>query len=67
MSEVKIKADKYGQAIGLLLQKGGGFQTRFPHTLLVTAEQRRVLDDAGCVAANGSAPKTRKGRGEKAK
>ena len=53
MSEVKIKADKYGQAIGLLLQTGGGFQTRFPHTLLVTAEQRRVLDEAGCVAISG--------------
>lgn len=66
MLEVKIKADKYGQAIALLLQSGGGFQTRFERTLIVNQEQRRALEQAGFVAANGAEPK-RKGRGEKAK
>ena len=66
MSEVKIKADKYGQAIALLLQSGGGFQTRFERTLVVNVEQKRALEQAGFVAANGAGHK-RKGRGEKAK
>ena len=59
MLALKIKQDKYGQAISLLLQMGGGFQTRFQRTLVVNSEQRRVLEEAGCVAGNGSAPKTR--------
>jgi hypothetical protein len=67
MLAVKIKADKYGQAIALLLQRGGGFQTRFERTLIVNAEQRRALEEAGVVAANGREKKTRKVRGEKAK
>ena len=65
MLEVKIKADKYGQAIALLLNSGGGFQTRFERTLIVNQEQRRALEQAGFVA-NGAEHK-RKGRGEKAK
>jgi hypothetical protein len=64
---VKIKADKYGQAIALLLQSGGGFQTRFERTLIVNRDQRRALEEAGFVAANGTEPRTRKGRGEKAR
>lgn len=67
MLALKIKADKYGQAIALLLHKGGGFQTRFERTLIVNSEQRRALEEAGCVEVNGSTSKTRKGRGEKAK
>ena len=35
MLEVKIKPDKYGQAISLLLQIGEGFQTRHQRTLIV--------------------------------
>ncbi|MCI0377339.1 MAG: hypothetical protein L0215_07025 [Gemmataceae bacterium] len=66
MSEVKIKSDRYGQAIALLLEMGGGFQTRFERTLIVNAKQRRVLEEAG-VVANGTASKTRKNRGTKAK
>lgn len=67
MVPVKIKADKFGQAIALLLQRGGAFQTRFEHTLIVNAEQRRVLQEAGLVAANGKGQKkTRKGVGAKA-
>jgi hypothetical protein len=67
MLAVKIKADKYGKAIALLLPKGGGFQTRFERTLIVNPEQRRALEEAGCVAANGTAKKARKGSGAKAK
>ncbi len=67
MLAVKIKSDKYGQAIALLLGMGGGFQTRFERTLIVNWEQRRALEQAGFVAANGDRQKTRKGRGQKAK
>ena len=66
MFAVKIKADKYGQAIALLLQMGAGFQTRFERTLVVNSEQRRALEAAGLVAANGSGQQTRRERGEKA-
>jgi hypothetical protein len=69
MQEVKIKADKYGQAISLLLEMGGGFQTRFERTLIVNAQQRRVLEEADCVATSvGPRPfnsgRRRKGREE---
>jgi hypothetical protein len=64
---VKIKADSYGRAIALLLEMGGGFQTRFERTLIVNREQQRALEAAGFVAANGTAARARKGRGEKAK
>ena len=67
MQAVKIKTNKYGKAIALLLGMGGGFQTRFENTLIVTPEQRRVLEEAGVVAATGNGRKTRKGRGEKTK
>ena len=67
MLELKIKDDKYGQAIALLLQMGGGFQTRFEHTLIVNSAQRRALEKAGLVAVNGADQKTRTHRGEKAK
>lgn len=66
MVEVKIKADQYGKAIGMLLRRGDGFQTRFEHTLIVTADQRRLLEEAGLVEANGKETKTRRRRGEKA-
>ena len=52
MQEVKIKADKYGEAIALLLEMGEGFQTRFERTLIVNAKQRRILEEADCVAGN---------------
>ncbi len=65
MLPVKIKAEKYGQAIALLLKMGGGFQTRFQRTLIVNTQQQRVLEEAGFVAANSARKKMRKGRGEK--
>jgi hypothetical protein len=64
---VKIKADKYGQAIGLLLSMGGGFQTRFERTLIVNPVQRRALEAAGVVETNGAGDKVGKGSGEKTK
>jgi hypothetical protein len=54
MVEVKIRPDKYGQAIAMLLQSGGGFQTRFERTLIVNLEQKRALEQAGFVTANGA-------------
>jgi hypothetical protein len=49
---VKIKAGSYGRAIGLLLERGGAFQTRHERTLIVTSEQKRVLEEADLVEAN---------------
>jgi hypothetical protein len=57
---VKIKAGKYGNAIGLLLRRGGTFQTRHERTLIVNSEQRRVLEEAGLIEGNG----TKKGSGK---
>jgi hypothetical protein len=50
---VKIKAGKYGHAIGLLPERGGAFQTRHERTLIVSAEQKKALEEAGLVEANG--------------
>jgi hypothetical protein len=57
MLTVKIKPDKYGQAIGLLISMGAGFQTRFECTLIVNAQQRRALELAGFVAAGSAGQK----------
>src|SRR5580692_9117489 len=50
---VKIKAGKYGSAIGLLLERGGSFQTRPELTLIVNSDQRKALEEAGLVDVNG--------------
>jgi hypothetical protein len=50
---VKIKAGKYGSAIGLLLERGGTFQTRHERTLIVDSEQKKALEEADLVEANG--------------
>jgi hypothetical protein len=67
MRAVKIQADKYGQAISLLLKMGGAFQTRFEDTLIVSPSQRRALEEAGFVAQNGAGEKPRKDHAKKAK
>lgn len=67
MSAVKIKADKYGAAISLLLKTGGTFQTRFENTLIVGRGQQRALEKAGFLTVNGAKAKSRKGSGKKAK
>jgi hypothetical protein len=67
MIPVKIKPDKYGEAILFLIRRGGGFQTRFEDLLIVNPEQRRALEKAGYVASNGTESKSRKSRGAKAK
>jgi hypothetical protein len=50
---VTIKAGKYGSAIGLLLERGGAFQTRHQRTLIVNSEQKQALEEAGLVETNG--------------
>jgi hypothetical protein len=50
---VKIKAGKYGSAIGLLLERGGTFQTRHERTLIVNSEQKKALEEADLVETNG--------------
>jgi hypothetical protein len=67
MFEVRIRSEKYGKAIAMLLRGGEGFQTRFERTALVNSNQYRALDEAGLVAKNGNEPKTRKPRAEKAR
>jgi hypothetical protein len=67
MLEVKIKPGKYGEAIGMLLRTGEGFQTRYQYSLIVNSQQRRALAEAGFVATNGASPKTRTARAQKAK
>ncbi len=67
MVPVKIKARKYGTAIGMLLRMGGGFQTRFERTLIVNAEQLRLLKDAGLVDPKGFTSKPRANHGQKAR
>ncbi len=49
----KIKAGKYGSAIGLLLERGGAFQTRHERTLIVNADQRKAVEEADLVETNG--------------
>ena len=50
---VKIKAGKYGSAIGLLLERGGVFQTRHQRTLIVDSAQKKALEQADLVDTNG--------------
>ena len=50
---VKIRAGKYGSAIGLLLQRGGTFQTRHQRTLIVSPEQKKTLEEADLIETNG--------------
>lgn len=51
---VRIEEGKYGSAIMLLVRMGGSFETRYKRTLIVNSEQKRALEKAGFVAANGS-------------
>jgi hypothetical protein len=62
---VKIKAGKYGTAIGMLLERGGSFQTRYERTLIVNAEQRKALEEAGLVETSGSKEGSGKKHGHK--
>jgi hypothetical protein len=64
MIPVKIKPDKYGNAIGLLIRLGGGFQTRYQNMLIVTGEQLRILEAAGFVDAGPAEEKASKPRGK---
>jgi hypothetical protein len=50
---VRIKSGKYGSAIGLLLERGGAFQTRHERTLIVNSEQKKALEEADLVETNG--------------
>src|SRR5213594_1433098 len=50
---VKIKSGKYGRAIGLLLERGGAFQTRHERTLIVNPAQKTALEEADLVETNG--------------
>jgi hypothetical protein len=62
---VKIKTGKYGHAIGLLLERGGAFQTRAQRTLIVNSAQRKVLEEADLVETNGLTQGAGKENGQK--
>jgi hypothetical protein len=62
---VKIKAGKYGSAIGLLLERGGTFQTRHERTLIVDAAQKKALELAGLIEGVVSKPRPRREHGQK--
>jgi hypothetical protein len=62
---IKIKAGKYGRAIGMLLERGGTFQTRDQGTLIVNSEQRKILTEAGLVETKGLTQGTGAGNGNK--
>jgi hypothetical protein len=64
---VKIKDGKYGTAIRMLLERGGSFQTRPERILIVTADQRKTLEDAELIEtsevherSNDHAPKKKR-------
>lgn len=50
---VKIKVGQYGRAIGLLLARGGAFQTRDQRTLIVDSDQRKALEEADVLDTRG--------------
>jgi hypothetical protein len=62
---VRIKAGKYGSAIGLLLERGGAFQTRHERTLIVDDAQKKALEQAGLIEAVGFKPISGKENGQK--
>jgi hypothetical protein len=63
VAAVKIKAGMYGSAIGLLLERGGAFQTRQERTLIVDSKQWKALEDADFVEINGlKEPEKRNGK-----
>jgi hypothetical protein len=62
---VKIKAGKYGRAIGLLLERGGSFQTRHERILIVNSEQRKALEEADVIEANEMKEESGKKNGKK--
>ncbi len=65
LAAVRIKAGKYGSAIGLLLERGGAFQTRYERTLIVNSEQKKALEEAGLIETNGSKDGSGKEHGQK--
>lgn len=61
---VKIKEGKYGNAIGLLLEHGGSFQTCHERTLVVNPQQRRLLEEADFVEPSGPGEGVEQDRGK---
>jgi hypothetical protein len=62
---VRIKSGMYGRAIGLLLERGGAFQTRHERTLIVNSAQKKALEKADLVETNGLEKAPGKDHGEK--
>jgi hypothetical protein len=62
---VKIKDGKYGTAIGLLLERGGSFQTRPVRILIVNSEQIKALEEADLIDTNWLTEGADKDKGKK--
>jgi hypothetical protein len=62
---LRIKAGKYGSAIGLLLRRGGAFQTRHERTLIVDLAQMKALEQAGLIEGVGFSRVSSKANGQK--
>jgi hypothetical protein len=62
---VRIKSGKYGSAIGLLLRRGGAFQTRYERTLIVDAAQKKALEHAGLIEVLGMKRTSSRDHGQK--
>jgi hypothetical protein len=65
LAAVKIKVGEYGRAIGLLLKRGGAFQTRHERTLIVDAAQKEALEEAGLIETLGLKQRPTKKHGKK--
>jgi hypothetical protein len=61
---VRIRAGQYGSAIGLLLERGGAFQTRHERTLIVDAAQKQALEQAGLIESVGLHQRSSKKNGQ---
>ncbi len=61
---VRIKSGRYGSAIGLLLERGGAFQTRHERTLIVNSDQKTALEKADLVETNGLRERAGKEHGQ---
>jgi hypothetical protein len=58
MATVQFKDDKtYGKAIGVMLDLGGLFQTRYPRKLLIGPGQIQALRNAGLLPKLNGAKK----------
>jgi hypothetical protein len=62
---MKIKEDKYGTTIRMLLERGGWFVTRHEWILIANSEQKKFLEEAGLIDSEGLKEEVGKDNGRK--